>query len=251
MKRWSPSPKTVSNIVQFHTTPTQSHAHAQYVCYWQRKCRTRQSYKGPPDIAATHYLSFILHFTLRLFITPKILGCTMGHVTRRWHVTSPCSPLPFSKGKTLGKRLRNIIRHFIFVSFLYFFYHSSCRKDQFTVLIFELKILLICWSRSTKDPAYSHWFVVMVLPSQAFLRNDVYRRLWQKSHGDHEITIMTGSKMELFLGDRPWFWAKEDEWPLLLGRLSSLRVLRKNTGILYLFRRFWSEEAKKSFLTTS
>ena len=28
----------------------------------------------------------------------------------------------------------NIIHHFIFVFFLYFFYHSSCRKDQFTVL---------------------------------------------------------------------------------------------------------------------
>ena len=28
----------------------------------------------------------------------------------------------------------NIIHHFIFVFFLYFFNHSSCRKDQFTVL---------------------------------------------------------------------------------------------------------------------
>ena len=27
-----------------------------------------------------------------------------------------------------------IFYHFIFVLFLYFFYHSSCRKDQFTVL---------------------------------------------------------------------------------------------------------------------
>ena len=28
----------------------------------------------------------------------------------------------------------NFIHHFIFVPFLYFFYHSSCSKDQFTVL---------------------------------------------------------------------------------------------------------------------
>ena len=34
------------------------------------------------------------------------------------------------------KSRANIIHHFIFVSFffLYFFYHSSCRNDQFTVL---------------------------------------------------------------------------------------------------------------------
>ena len=31
----------------------------------------------------------------------------------------------------------NIIHHLIFVFFLYFFHHSSCRKDQFTV--FRLK----------------------------------------------------------------------------------------------------------------
>ena len=39
----------------------------------------------------------------------------------------------------------NIIHHFIFVFFLYFFCHSSCRKDQFTVLSLNLvlKILLI------------------------------------------------------------------------------------------------------------
>ena len=29
----------------------------------------------------------------------------------------------------------NIIHYFISVFFLYFFHHSSCRKDQFTVLI--------------------------------------------------------------------------------------------------------------------
>ena len=31
----------------------------------------------------------------------------------------------------------NIIHHFIFVFSLYFFYHSSCRKDHFTVLSFK------------------------------------------------------------------------------------------------------------------
>ena len=56
---------------------------------------------------------------------------------------------------------------------------------------------------------------------------DVCDKKATASHEDHEITIMSGSKLEFFLGDRPWFWAKEDEWPLLLGPLSSLRVLRK------------------------
>ena len=54
--------------------------------------------------------------------------------------------------------------------FLYFFYHSSCRKDQFTV--FSLKFgfqdftdpgLLI------KEPVDPHWFVVVVMTSQMFL----------------------------------------------------------------------------------
>ena len=31
----------------------------------------------------------------------------------------------------------NIFHHFIFVFFLYFSYHSSCRKDQFTVVILK------------------------------------------------------------------------------------------------------------------
>ena len=31
----------------------------------------------------------------------------------------------------------NIIHYFIFVFFLYFFHHCSCRKDQFTVLILK------------------------------------------------------------------------------------------------------------------
>ena len=29
----------------------------------------------------------------------------------------------------------NIIQHFVFVFLLYFFYHSSCRKDQFTTVL--------------------------------------------------------------------------------------------------------------------
>ena len=40
-----------------------------------------------------------------------------------------------AKNEILGK----YIYHFIFVFFLYFFYHSSCRKDQFTVS-FKFKI---------------------------------------------------------------------------------------------------------------
>ena len=57
----------------------------------------------------------------------------------------------------------NIIHHFIFVFFIYFFYHSSCRKDQFNDLNSRFY-----WSRSTKNPANPHWFVVVVLPSQVF-----------------------------------------------------------------------------------
>ena len=52
----------------------------------------------------------------------------------------------------------------LYFCFLYlFFYHSSCRKDQFNVLNSRFY-----WSRSTKNPANPHWFVVVVLPSQVF-----------------------------------------------------------------------------------
>ena len=34
-----------------------------------------------------------------------------------------------------------IFYYFIFVLFLYFFYHSFCRKDQFTVLILKFSDL--------------------------------------------------------------------------------------------------------------
>ena len=57
----------------------------------------------------------------------------------------------------------NIIHHFIFVFFLYFFHHSSCRKDQFTVLIFKFG------TQDFTDPGDPHWFVVEVLLSQVFL----------------------------------------------------------------------------------
>ena len=58
-----------------------------------------------------------------------------------------------------------IIHRFIFVFFLYFFYHFSCRKD--------LKILKFGTQdftdpRSTKDPADPQLFVFVVLTSQVF-----------------------------------------------------------------------------------
>ena len=55
--------------------------------------------------------------------------------------------------------------------FLYFFYHFSSRKDQFTVLIlkFNFEDFIDHLSGPTKDPAVPHWFVVVVLPSQEFL----------------------------------------------------------------------------------
>ena len=63
----------------------------------------------------------------------------------------------------------NIIRHFIFVFFLYFFYHSSCRKDQFTVFISKFG------TQDFTDPSLLNWFSwpslvcrCAVLPSQVF-----------------------------------------------------------------------------------
>ena len=57
---------------------------------------------------------------------------------------------PVNPVESLGckpKYRANIIHHFIFVFFVLFFcffsYHSFCRKDQFTVFILALKILLI------------------------------------------------------------------------------------------------------------
>lgn len=53
----------------------------------------------------------------------------------------------------------------------FFFYHFSCRKDQFTVLIlkFGIEDFTDHLSRSTKVPVDPHLFVVVVLPSQEFL----------------------------------------------------------------------------------
>ena len=42
----------------------------------------------------------------------------------------------------------NIIHHFIFVFFLYFFYHSSCRKDQFTVLSLKFGSIVLDYEQS-------------------------------------------------------------------------------------------------------
>ena len=46
------------------------------------------------------------------------------------------------KGSCCKQKYRaNIIHHFIFVFFRYFFHCSSCRKDQFTVLILKIGTL--------------------------------------------------------------------------------------------------------------
>ena len=64
--------------------------------------------------------------------------------------------------------MKYIIHHLIFVFFLYFFYHSSCRKDQFTVSNLKFGTQDFTDPRSTKDPADPQWFVVVVLTSQVF-----------------------------------------------------------------------------------
>ena len=57
----------------------------------------------------------------------------------------------------------NIIHHFIFVFFLCFFHHSSCRKDQFT------------------DRADPHWFVARGGGDSAYERGgDARRKFWIK-----------------------------------------------------------------------
>ena len=61
-----------------------------------------------------------------------------------------------------------IIHQLIFVFFIYFFYHSSCRKDQFTVSNLKFGTQDFTDPRSTKDPADRQWFVVVVLTSQVF-----------------------------------------------------------------------------------
>ena len=72
------------------------------------------------------------------------------------------------KKENKNKVVKYIIRHFIFVFFIYFFYHSSCRKDHFTVLNLKFGTQDFTDLRSTKDPADPQWFVVVVLTSQVF-----------------------------------------------------------------------------------
>ena len=58
------------------------------------------------------------------------------------------------------------------IFFLYLFlYHSSCFKDQFTVLIskFDMKFKDFTDSGQLKIRLMSHCFVAVVLPSQVFL----------------------------------------------------------------------------------
>ena len=52
-----------------------------------------------------------------------------------------------------------------FVLFIYFFYHFSSRKDQFTVL--RLKFGTQDFTDPDPDPAVPHWFVFVDLSSQA------------------------------------------------------------------------------------
>ena len=62
------------------------------------------------------------------------------------------SSIPKFKIKAVNssKYRANIIHHFIFVFFLYFSYHSSCRKDQFTALILKFG--------TTNETVSDFWF---------------------------------------------------------------------------------------------
>ena len=87
----------------------------------------------------------------------------------------------------------NIIHHFIFVFFLYFSKHSSCRKDQFTVLILKFVIedstnpgLLM-----SGDP---HWFAVEVLPSQVFPSRIGRYREYPPLPGTKRVSILCSCK---------------------------------------------------------
>ena len=55
--------------------------------------------------------------------------------------------------------------------YILYFSHSSCLKDQFAVLIYnlEIKISLIQVYKRSSSP---YWFVAVVLPSQVFLKLD-------------------------------------------------------------------------------
>ena len=49
-----------------------------------------------------------------------------------------------------------------------FFHHSSCRKDQFTVLILKLGLKILLNNVYSRDPDDPHWFVVVVLLHKCF-----------------------------------------------------------------------------------
>ena len=62
----------------------------------------------------------------------------------------------------------NTIHQIIFLFFLVFFHHSSCRKDQFTVLILKLGLKILLNNVYSRDPDDPHWFVVVVLLHKCF-----------------------------------------------------------------------------------
>ena len=65
----------------------------------------------------------------------------------------------------------NTIHHFIFVFFLYFFYHSSCHKDQFTVLSLKFGILDFTDPGLLKIRLSLAGLLLWFLPSQVLLRS--------------------------------------------------------------------------------
>ena len=92
--------------------------------------------------------------------------------------SAPSDGLTLCRGRVgtfkIKRHKLQICYHFSYFCFLWIFllwYHSSCCiKDRFTVRSFNFKVWYwrLYWSRSTKDPVDSHWFVVVVLPSQVF-----------------------------------------------------------------------------------
>ena len=63
-----------------------------------------------------------------------------------------------------GAYFRNftMIHHFIFVFFPYFSYHSSCTKDQFTVLILKLWVVSLCIFSEGRWAAVHRLWVVFI-----------------------------------------------------------------------------------------
>ena len=75
-----------------------------------------------------------------------------------------------------------------FVLFSYFFYNSSSRKDQFTILILIIWYSRFYWSRSTKYPTDPQWFVVVVLPSQWSVSDTNFISLSELGNGPQEFS---------------------------------------------------------------